>query len=221
MWSSWLTLAVVLLAVCAVYLSQTAARLDRLHLKVDHARLALIAARAERWRAVRTWLAVQPPSRAPSALASLADGSRWWTGSPAADRALGGTAPGSCSTVPGVSAEWPGSESTAPDWTAPDWTAIDWAREDALTAALVAGFPSSVAAPAAGGPAAAATQALASACRRFSYCVTFHDDAVASCQRMRDRRVTRLLRLAGYAPYPRAVLLRTDIAEGLARTSVG
>ena len=97
-----------------------------------------------------------------------------------------------------------------------DPTVIDVDAENDLTGTLAAAFPDQASvreiAEQQGG--AELLDRLTSVCRRLIHAKTFHDDAVQQCQRMRQRPLVRLFRLAGRARYPQFLALAVDIPEG-------
>jgi hypothetical protein len=60
---------------------------------------------------------------------------------------------------------------------------------------------------------------LGQICLRTQLARRFHNDAVAQAQRMRDKRVVRLARLAGYADRPQMIEMDDTSPPGLVRTA--
>jgi len=161
-WWFWTLLAVVLVG---LYLSQTAGRLDRLHIKVDQARAAL-----EQQLLRRASVASEV------AASGLLD--------PATSLVLAEAAHGARSAVPagGPRAQSDLTEVLGLAFADPD--DVDELTEVAGGAELL--------------------DELGSVTRRVQLAHQFHEDAVRSCARMRERRIVRWLRLAGRAPWPRS-----------------
>ena len=178
----------VLLAV-GWYLSYLAARLDRLHHRVESSRAALearLARRASVAREVGRMLS-------PLAGADLIN---------AASRTLSTATPARGSDVRGVVIlELPVSEPAENDLT----RALHRAFDDPATVAGLRADPA----------AAALLDELISAGDRVQLARRFHNDAVAHAQRMRRKRVVRWARLAGRAELPQMVEIDDSHPVGL------
>ena len=173
----WVLVAVVLIG---LYLSQTAGRLDRLHVRVDRARQDLDAQLLRRSAAA-----------AELASANVLD---------------------------------PASSMVVADAALHARTASDADRADAesvLTLALNAALPDEQAVSAVvaheGGD--ELVTELAGTTRRVELASAFLDDAVNSCLLVRERRLVRLLRLAGRAPWPTSIPLDATQPDGLVAQS--
>lgn len=93
-----------------------------------------------------------------------------------------------------------------------------WQAEDALTTALNAALPDAetVVAIAAQPGGDDLVGELAAATRRVVLAQAFLDDAVRSCAAVRSKRVVRVFRLAGRAPWPRGIDVDVTEPDGLA-----
>jgi hypothetical protein len=178
----------VLLAV-GWYLSYLAARLDRLHHRVESSRAALEARLARRASVAREVGRMLPPL----AGADLIN---------AAGRTLSTATPARGSDVRGVVIlELPVSEPAENDLT----RALHRAFDDPATVAGLRTDPA----------AAALLDELVSAGDRVQLARRFHNDAVAHAQRMRRKRVVRWARLAGRAELPQMVEIDDSHPVGL------
>ena len=165
----------LLLACCllAWWLTSTAARLDRLHHRVETSRAALDAELARRASAaveVATSGLLDPASAlvvAGAAAASLDAPVGAWTAGPSPERA----------------------------------DEERWQLETELSRALRAALPPLGAG--AHPDDAERVERLLGAVRRVELARRFHNDAVTSARRLRAKRVVRVARLAGRAPLPR------------------
>jgi hypothetical protein len=177
-WWFWGLLVVVLVG---LYLSQTAGRLDRLHIRVDRAGQAL---------------EVQLARRA----------------AVAAELAASGLLDPATSLVV--------AEAAAQTRVADDGDARDEA-EAVLTLALDAALPdpAAVAQVAARPGGDELVTELAAVTRRVELAESFLEDAIRSCLMVRERRLVRVLRLAGRAPWPVARPLDVHQPDGLAIAS--
>jgi hypothetical protein len=182
-------LVVILLAAFGWYLSYLAARLDRLHLRVESARAALEARLAR-----RAAVAVE--------VAQLL--------APAQDAQLRGSATRIRSDLrsdlrsdvnPVVPVEPPVSELAENELT----KALHRAFADPQTAAGLRADPT----------AAALLDELVSAGERVQLARRFHNDAVAHAQRMRRKRIVRWARLAGRAALPQMIEIDDSHPIGL------
>jgi hypothetical protein len=170
----WLSLVLAILLVLGWYLSSSAARLDRLHHRVESARAALDAQLVRRAAmAVETAQLLDPSSALP-----LAD---------AAAEALAVGEDGTRGFGEGVS-RGSGREEAENELS----RALHAALDDFKNATRLRGEPMT----------ADALGALAQACERAQLARRFHNDAVAQAQRVRRKRVVRWARLAGRAEMP-------------------
>ncbi|MGN7247302.1 hypothetical protein ACTHQ1_06190 [Janibacter anophelis] len=177
---SWIVLVICVLLVLAWYLSYSAARLDRLHAKVEGALSALdahVVRRAEASLELANSGAIDPASG--FLLAAAASESLERVNERAFESDL----------LEGQ--HFAGRESV----------------ESELTEVLHAALPGQVVTDitAEGGPGAAALERVREAGLRVQLARRFHNEAVKEVQRVRAKRVVRLFRLAGYADLPRTV----------------
>lgn len=179
----------VLLLVLGWYLSYSAARLDRLHHRVESARAALDAHLARRAAAAIEAAAVLDPAGglilAAAGAESLAEGAARAVADADADLLAR-----------------PVAEDVENDLTR--------ALQDTL------GDPEEVARLRATPLAADLLDTLEQACTRVQLARRFHNDAVAQAQRVRRKRVVRWARLAGRAQMPRMVEFDDSPPDGLA-----
>jgi hypothetical protein len=184
--------AVLLLVAVGWYLSYLAARLDRLHHRVETSSASLAAQLARRAAAaLRAAGELGDPSgdglvaagRLRAAAARAAGSSRIGP--------VGPTRP-----VEAVEAE------------------VDVDAENALTRALHDAFPAG-SDPPGRGRAGTVTEELVAAQQRVQLARRFHNDAVAHARRMRGTRVVRWARLAGHARMPEMVELDDSLPPGL------
>jgi len=173
----WAGVAVLLVLLFGLYLSQIAGRLDRLHLRIEAARNALELQLARR-----------------SGVVSEIAGS--------------GILDPASSLVLGESAA--AAREVEPD----DLDSVS-AVESELTRALAATFaePDDVAVLDAE-PEVPMSEVLATACRRVQLARRFHNDAVRACLAVRQRRLARWFRLAGYTPLPATIELDDSLPPG-------
>jgi hypothetical protein len=188
-------LTVLLLLALGWYLSYLAARLDRLHHRVESSRVALQARLAARASIARE-------------AGRLLDAPDLVT---AASRALGGPPDGRPEPGDGPrrrAGERPGSEPP-----------VDEVAESELTRCLhraLAGRPAATDPDRPSGPAVAEVlDELLVAGDRVQLARRFHNDAVAHTQRMRRKRVVRWARLAGRAAMPQMVEMDDSRPNGL------
>lgn len=176
----WLVVAVCALLALAWYLSYSAARLDRLHAKVEGALSALDA------HVVR---------RAEAALELANTGAL----DPASAVLVAGAATGSLERV--------NERTFETDLLEGQHFAGREAVESELTEVLGAALPPDLLEEieAGDGPGAAALERLRSAGLRVQLARRFHNDAVKEVQRVRGKRVVRVFRLAGHAAMPHTV----------------
>lgn len=177
---SWIAVVVCVLLVLAWYLSYSAARLDRLHAKVEGALSALDA------HVVR---------RAEAAVELANSGAL----DPASGFLLVGAASESLERV--------NERTFESDLLEGQHFAGREVVESELTEVLHAALPPEVTRDidSRGGPGAAALERVREAGLRVQLARRFHNDAVKEVQRVRRKRIVRLFRLAGYAEMPRTV----------------
>lgn len=191
----------VALLVLGWYLSFSASRLDRLHHKVEAARVALDVQLVRRAAAAIEMAAHLDPA---SALLVTDAATRAMVAGEQADYDLARTGRDPLELPPELEAV-----------------------ESDLTRALQAAFAepaSGEAEGAAGGSpqpapdpfALDAEKVLAQACDRVQLARRFHNDAVAQAQRVRHKRVVRWARLAGRAPMPEMVEFDDTVPGALA-----
>lgn len=177
---TWITLAVIVVVLLAWYLTYSAARLDRLHAKVEGAAAALdaqLVRRAESALELATSGLLDPAS---SLL--LVD---------AASRSLDESAErarGEVLHLRGLA----GREGTESDLTGALNAALD---DEAVASLRVRG----------GAAAAAVLDRIEAAGLRVQLARRFHNQAVTDVQRVRRKRVVRTFRLAGRAHLPETV----------------
>lgn len=185
---SVLLAVLVALLVLGWYLSFSAARLDRLHHKVEAARVALDVQLVRRAAASIEVAAHLDPA---SAMLVTDAATRAMVAGEQAERDLADAGRDPLEVPPGLAAV-----------------------ENDLTRALQAAFPD--AGPDGMGPAEEvpdgpdpfrqdAVAVLGEACERVQLARRFHNDAVAQAQRVRRKRVVRWARLAGRAPMPQMI----------------
>ena len=176
----WTAVVICLLLLLAWYLSYSAARLDRLHAKVEGALSALDA------HVVR---------RAEAALELANSG--------ALDPASGFLLVGAASE----SLEGVNERTFEADLLEGQHFAGREVAESALTEVLHAALPPEVThdIEGRGGPGAAALDRVREAGLRVQLARRFHNEAVKEVQRVRGKRVVRLFRLAGHADMPQTV----------------
>ncbi|MCT1618551.1 MULTISPECIES: hypothetical protein [Janibacter] len=177
---SWIVVAICLVLVLAWYLSYSAARLDRLHAKVEGALSALdahVVRRAEASLELVNSGAIDPASGFLIAAAASQSLERVNEHTFESDLLEG--------------QHFAGRESV----------------ESELTEALLAALPPEVVleVTSAGGPGAAALDRVREAGLRVQLARRFHNDAVKEVQRVRAKRVVRVFRLAGHADLPQTV----------------
>ena len=177
---SWIVVVICLLLVMAWYLSYSAARLDRLHAKVEGALSALdahVVRRAEGSLGLANSRASVPASGFLVAAAAGASRARVTERAVESDLLEG--------------QHFAGREGV----------------ESELTEALHAALPPEVSRDieAKGGPGAASLERVREAGLRVQLARRFHNDAVKEVQRVRAKRVVRLFRLAGRADLPQTV----------------
>ncbi|WP_277455652.1 hypothetical protein [Janibacter sp. DB-40] len=177
---AWVAVAIGLLLALAWYLSYSAARLDRLHAKVEGALSALDA------HIVR---------RAEATLELANSGAL----DPATALLLVGAASGSLERV--------NEHTFAADPLEGQHFAGREGVESELTEVVHAALPPEVVAQIeeAGGTGAAALERLRAAGLRVQLARRFHNDAVKEVQRVRAKPVVRIFRLAGHATLPQTV----------------
>lgn len=177
---AWAAVVLSLLLLLAWYLSYSAARLDRLHAKVEGALSALDA------HVVR---------RAEASLELVNSGAL----DPASGFLLAGAATGSLERV--------NERTFEGDLLEGQHFAGRETVESELTEVLHAALPAEVVRDieTAGGAGAAALERLRQAGLRVQLARRFHNEAVKEVQRVRAKRVVRLFRLAGYAGMPQTV----------------
>jgi hypothetical protein len=182
-------IAVLLLLTVGWYLSYLAARLDRLHHRVESSRAALEARLARRASVAREVGRLLP---APAGGELIA----------AAGRTLSTATPARGSDVRGVVIiELPVDEPAENELT----RALHRAFADRVTVAKLRTDPA----------AAALLDELVSAGERVQLARRFHNDAVAHAQRMRRKRLVRWARLAGRAELPVMVEIDDSHPAGL------
>lgn len=177
--TDWLALVVGVLLVVAWYLSYSAARLDRLHIRVEGALSALdaqLVRRAEAALELANSHVLDPASSL--ILAAAASESLERTNDQTSEDLLDGATFGE-------------RESIESD--------LSTALDVALPVAVVDGIRAS------GGYPEAALQRVVEAGRRVNYARRFHNSAVADVRRVRAKRVVRLFRLAGHAALPSTI----------------
>ena len=177
--TDWLAIVVAVLLAVAWYLSYSAARLDRLHTRVEGALSALdaqLVRRAEAALELANSRVLEPASSL--ILAGAASESLESQNEQASEDLLDGATFGE-------------RESIESDLT----TALDVA----LPPAVVEEIRSD------GGYAEDALQRVLEAGRRVNYARRFHNSAVADVRRVRSKPVVRLFRLAGHAALPSTI----------------
>lgn len=176
---TWAVIAVAVLLAVAWYLSYSAARLDRLHARVEGALSALdahLVRRAEATLELANTGAVDPASAL--LLASAASEALERTTDRLGEDLLEGQ-------------HFGGREPVESDLT------------EALRLALTSDVLAEIAAHE--GPAADALERVEAAGRRVQLARRFHNGAVKDVQRVRGKPVVRLFRLAGHADLPQTV----------------
>ncbi|GAA3614507.1 membrane protein [Marihabitans asiaticum] len=178
----WSALVLALVILIAWYLSYSAARLDRLHAKVEGALSALDAALVRR-----------------------AEASLELANSGALDPASGFLIAGAASQ----SLERTTERAFESDLLEGQHFAGSEGVESELTEVLLAALPDDVIARTRddGGLGAAALERVEAAGLRVQLARRFHNDAVKEVQRVRGKRVVQLFRLAGHADLPQTVEL--------------
>jgi hypothetical protein len=176
---TWVVVAVAVLLGLAWYLSYSAARLDRLHARVEGALSALDA---------------QLVRRAEATLELATSGAL----DPASALLLVGAATESLEAH---------NERAGEDLLEGQHFAGREVIESDLSEALQVALPSNVVAElrVADGPGAPAVQRVEAAGVRVQLARRFHNDAVKDVQRVRRKAVVRLFRLAGHADLPRTI----------------
>ncbi len=177
--TDWLAIVVAVLLAVAWYLSYSAARLDRLHTRVEGALSALdaqLVRRAEAALELANTRVLEPSSS--MILAGAASESLESQNVQTSEDPLDGATFGE-------------RESIESDLT----TALDLA----LPADVVDGIRDS------GGYAEDALQRVIESGRRVNYARRFHNSAVADVRRVRAKRAVRLFRLAGHAALPSTI----------------
>lgn len=179
-WFPWAALAVLVALAVAWYLSYTAARLDRLHAKVEGALSALDAHVVRRAEAT-----------VELANSGVLD--------PASSVLIAGAATESLEQV--------NERRFEADLLDGQHFAGREVVESQLSEVLDAALPPEVIRDivAGGGPGAAALERVRGAGLRVQLARRFHNEAVKEVQRVRAKRVVRFFRLAGYADLPRTV----------------
>lgn len=190
MWLAWIAVVVAVIALLAWYLSYTAARLDRLHTRVEGSVSSLDAQLVRRAEVVRE--VAGSGSLDPASAALLADASS--ASLDAADVASLHDAVRS----DGIGAQRAQIESTLTEVLC-----------TTLTADVVAalrdendGWPELV-------------ERLRSAGQRVEIARRFHNEAVRDVRRLRHRPQVRYLGLAGHTPLPASVEFDDRLPEGL------
>lgn len=185
----WAAITVALCLLLAWYLSYSAARLDRLHAKVEGALSALDAALVR---------------RAEAALELANSG--------ALDPATGFLVASAASE----SLERMTERTFEQDMLEGQHFAGREGVESELTEVLVAALPAEVVREVAadGGPGAASLERLRAAGLRVQLARRFHNDAVKEVQRVRRKRAVRWFRLAGHADLPQTVELDDSLPPG-------
>lgn len=177
---TWIVLALAVVLGIAWYLSYSAARLDRLHAKVEGALSALDANLVRRAEASIELAnsGVLDPASAVLLASAASEALERETSHALPDDPLDGQHFGDREDV-----------------------------ETDLTEALAATLTEDVRAhiEASDGPAADELDRLVAAGRRVQFARNFHNQAVRDVQRVRNKRVVRWFRLAGYAELPRPV----------------
>lgn len=177
---TWVVLALAVVLGIAWYLSYSAARLDRLHAKVEGALSALDANLVRRAEASLELAnsGVLDPASALLLASAASEALERETSHALPDDPLDGQHFGDREDV-----------------------------ETDLTEALAATLTENVRAhiEAGDGPAADELDRLVAAGRRVQFARNFHNQAVRDVQRVRNKRVVRWFRLAGYAELPRPV----------------
>lgn len=177
---TWIVLALAVVLGIAWYLSYSAARLDRLHAKVEGALSALDANLVRRAEASIELAnsGVLDPASAFLLASAASEALERETSHALPDDPLDGQHFGDREDV-----------------------------ETDLTEALAATLTEDVRAhiEASDGPAADELDRLVAAGRRVQFARNFHNQAVRDVQRVRNKRVVRWFRLAGYAELPRPV----------------
>lgn len=177
---TWIVLALAVVLGIAWYLSYSAARLDRLHAKVEGALSALDANLVRRAEASIELAnsGVLDPASALLLASAASEALERETSHALPDDPLDGQHFGDREDV-----------------------------ETDLTEALAATLTEDVQAhiEASDGPAADELDRLVAAGRRVQFARNFHNQAVRDVQRVRNKRVVRWFRLAGYAELPRPV----------------
>ncbi|GAB4076205.1 hypothetical protein [Nostocoides australiense] len=177
---TWIVLALAVVLGIAWYLSYSAARLDRLHAKVEGALSALDANLVRRAEASIELAnsGVLDPASALLLASAASEALERETSHALPDDPLDGQHFGDREDV-----------------------------ETDLTEALAATLTEDVRAhiEASDGPAADELDRLVAAGRRVQFARNFHNQAVRDVQRVRNKRVVRWFRLAGYAELPRPV----------------
>jgi hypothetical protein len=184
----------LLVAAVAWYLASCAARLDRLHHRVEGAAAALdnqLLRRATAARSLASSGLIDPAS------ALLVAGA-------AADAASAGE------EAARFAAEEPDATPQADDTDARERAESDLSR--ALRATLTPSVVEQLTKDPLGQDLLADLQA---ASRRATLARRFHNDAVSQAQRVRGKRLVRMTRLAGRAPWPRTVELDDEPPEAL------
>lgn len=186
---SWVVVGVTVVVLLAWYLSYSAARLDRLHAKVEGALSALDA------HLVR---------RAEAALELANSGAL----DPASGILLAGAATQSLEHVNGRSFE--------SDLLEGQHFAGREPVESELTEVIGAALPAEVVRDIRdlGGPGESALERLESAGLRVQLARRFHNEAVKEVQRVRRKRVVRTFRLAGHADLPQTVEFDDAVVSG-------
>lgn len=177
---AWVAVVVCLLLVIAWYLSYSAARLDRLHAKVEGALSALdahVVRRAEASLELGTSGVVDPASGVLLVSAATASLERHNERSFETDLLEG--------------QHFAGREG------------VESELSEVLRAALPAEVVHDIRAK--GDPGAAVVERVRQAGLRVQLARRFHNDAVKEVQRVRAKRVVRVFRLAGYAALPQTV----------------
>lgn len=195
----WMALAlavVLLLAAGAWYLASCAARLDRLHHRIEGSAAALDNQLLRRATAARALAASGLLDPASAVLVAGAAADAVSAGEEAARRA----------------AEEPGAVPQADDAAVRSTAESDLSR--ALRATLTPSVVESLKSDPLGQDLLADLQAAA---RRATLARRFHNDAVSQAQRVRAKRLVRMTRLAGRAPLPLTVELDDEPPEALSR----
>lgn len=183
---AWSPLLLGLVLVLGWYLSYSAARLDRLHHRVESSRAALDVQLVRRGAA-----AVE--------LAPLLDPATGLLLADAAARAL--TA---------------GEQRDAPGGIEPPAVAEDVENDLTRALHAAFGDPADVASWRQQPLTSEALEVLRQSCVRVQLARRFHNDAVAQAQRVRRKPIVRWARLAGHAPMPVMVEIDDSLPPGLA-----